>query len=110
MVCYRTFKGDFGKLRGWLTQGASYPRKQARGAGPSPAAGGVCGERGHPDVPGLPLRMPRGLAGAAAGKVRLRSRLVFSPTAEGEEMVWHTCAVEKRLFADVYGRLPQPGP
>lgn len=34
--------------------------------------------------------MPRGLAGAAAGKVRLRSGLVFCPTAEGEGTVWHT--------------------
>lgn len=69
-ACSRTFKGDFGKLCGWLAQGASYPCQQERGAGSSPAAGCICGERRHTDVSGLPLWMPRGLAGAAAGKVR----------------------------------------
>lgn len=41
--------------------------------------------------------MPRGLAGAAAGKVRLCSGLVFCPAADGEERVAHFCGGKMAL-------------
>lgn len=51
-------------------QGPPDPRQQEGGPGASTAAGGFRGQGWCADLPGLPLRVPWGLAGAAAAEVR----------------------------------------
>ena len=69
-IC-RTPEGAPGHRAGGLAQGPPDPRQQEGGPGASTAARGLRGQGRRADLSGLPLRVPRGLAGATAAEVRL---------------------------------------
>lgn len=66
----RAPEGTPGLRAGQAAQGPPDPRQQEGGPGAGTAAGGFRGQGRRADLPGLPLRVPRRVAGAAAAEVR----------------------------------------